>query len=1009
MAYNLNFINQTSSMIDTSGPFTLRVGEAYESNNLTLKTYNSGNIVFDLGTGAVLPATDSAVDIGATSSSRFKDLYLSGAVYAGGSLIMGDGSIYQDQGNLIMYTNQNGAKTAAMTVTASGKILYGNAPSEGILNIYGSIPGKALAIFNATNTDQNILTASSSGSTRFNLSNTGDISLISGTANSDIFKLSPNTSGSTTYTGTLTPTDLTGNRTWTLPDTGGTLGLSSSDYWQLNSQQLSPLNTTYDLLVGGTATSSALFKVEGLTGNASMSGSLTLGNGSVIRPTYGPLTLQYKSAADTWSDALTIQPTTGNIGVRTSSPSAPLHIAASGADPYIYLQTPVSSTNTGVKYPTAEANVNPGDVDWSNRTNIYSDNGLYASFWVFVMNTRYLHATDYDFAIPSDATINGIMVEIEKYYSDTAYVRDNTVQLIKGGTKMGDNKASGSAWPTSAGITTYGGPSDLWGLSFTPADINASDFGVALKAEGVNNSSHYGYVDYMRITVYYTPASTTQWALGGDNTNNASFKIAKSSSLTSNTYLTILTNGNLGIGNITPAGLLDVSGTVPGKALAIFNTTNTDQNILTASVSGATRFVLGNNGDLNLYPYHTDSGDTAELRFRELAAGGSEYVGFKSPDAITTSRIWTLPNVDSTGTQCLSSNGSGVLSWSACSSGSGSSNWQETGTGAIAQRNLTEDVLLGATATSSAKFAFINMIGGTTPTATISANSGNNATYLTGAGNLATTNMQTLSLGGSTTGGITLNSNLGLLDINSARTSGIISEIGASQAISISGALTGLSLDLSTNYTTDDENVTGIDILLDTATSTTSSPTFKGIEISSSGSLTTSDTGQISWIGSDITTPNFNGANADISSIGQRVTLGTITNSGDQYGLNILPSSNNATGNLTGIDVGGLTPGNALEIAIQIGSGWDSQIYFNDTSTSLKIADSGTITFEDSTGNDILALADVSSSSDHILTIDSDTNFQIIPSNAPAEDMMQISNVSYPTTTSNVDALTTSI
>ena len=53
------------------------------------------------------------------------------------------------------------------------------------------------------------------------------------------------------------------------------------------------------------------------------------------------------------------------------------------------------------------------------------------------------------------------------------------------------------------------------------------------------------------------------------------------------------------------------------------------------------------------------------------------------------------------------------------------------------------DILLGGQSTTSAKFAVLNMAGGT-PTASISANSGNGATYITGAGNIATTNKQSL-------------------------------------------------------------------------------------------------------------------------------------------------------------------------------------------------------------------------------------------------------------------------
>ena len=60
---------------------------------------------------------------------------------------------------------------------------------------------------------------------------------------------------------------------------------------------------------------------------------------------------------------------------------------------------------------------------------------------------------------------------------------------------------------------------------------------------------------------------------------------------------------------------------------------------------------------------------TTPLRFLELTINGTNYVAFKAPDAITTSVTWTLPSTDSTGTQALVSNGSGVLSWASIGGG----------------------------------------------------------------------------------------------------------------------------------------------------------------------------------------------------------------------------------------------------------------------------------------------------------------------------------------------------
>src|SRR5581483_1658186 len=76
---------------------------------------------------------------------------------------------------------------------------------------------------------------------------------------------------------------------------------------------------------------------------------------------------------------------------------------------------------------------------------------------------------------------------------------------------------------------------------------------------------------------------------------------------------------------------------------------------------------------------------------------------------------------------------------------------------ALTPINNTMDFLLGGTATSSARFAVLNLNpGGLTPVASISANTANNATYLSGDGTLSTTNKQTLTIG-SDTGNIVVN------------------------------------------------------------------------------------------------------------------------------------------------------------------------------------------------------------------------------------------------------------
>jgi YDG domain/MBG domain (YGX type)/Bacterial Ig-like domain (group 3)/S-layer homology domain len=156
-----------------------------------------------------------------------------------------------------------------------------------------------------------------------------------------------------------------------------------------------------------------------------------------------------------------------------------------------------------------------GTIDWQTPGNISADDTSYATADLTgtnVVTSRYLEGTNYAFAIPAAASIDGIQVTIGRFESATGPgndVRDTVVRLMKAGNITGDNKAdTGTDWSTATSASaTYGSSSDLWGVSWTPADINASNFGVALAADSDNN--RLASVDYMQITVSYTVNTTT--------------------------------------------------------------------------------------------------------------------------------------------------------------------------------------------------------------------------------------------------------------------------------------------------------------------------------------------------------------------------------------------------------------------------------------------------------------------------------------------------------------------
>lgn len=143
--------------------------------------------------------------------------------------------------------------------------------------------------------------------------------------------------------------------------------------------------------------------------------------------------------------------------------------------------------------------VNPGNVSASD--NIYSTFGnLTAGIGSY---TDYLVATNFGFSIPSGVTINGIVVEVER--SDPNFrTADYRVRIVKGGTISAAERASGSSYPSSDSYQSYGNAGDLWGESWTQADINATDFGVAIAAQrSVNGGTTGGRVDHIRIIVFY--------------------------------------------------------------------------------------------------------------------------------------------------------------------------------------------------------------------------------------------------------------------------------------------------------------------------------------------------------------------------------------------------------------------------------------------------------------------------------------------------------------------------
>jgi hypothetical protein len=105
-----------------------------------------------------------------------------------------------------------------------------------------------------------------------------------------------------------------------------------------------------------------------------------------------------------------------------------------------------------------------------------------------------------------------------------------------------------------------------------------------------------------------------------------------------------------------------LTGTTTGVGIVIQGATSQTGDLFEVkNNSGTDLFSLNNNGTLLLNPYGTSTGQTNEIRFLELAANGTNYVGFKAGDSVAANVVWTLPTSKSAGSDIFLANNFGGL------------------------------------------------------------------------------------------------------------------------------------------------------------------------------------------------------------------------------------------------------------------------------------------------------------------------------------------------------------
>ena len=702
----------------------------------------SGTLTFNTA-GTVQTTKNQTLTFGGNSTGNivFSPLNGSGTVTVNGNLNLASGDVYQINGTSVLSNNTLGSGVTTSSLTTVGALASGSIASGfGTIATANSISGSTLGIAGTTVIDNsrnavNLANLTASGTITFSGLGQGIAHLSSGgVLSSSAVNLATET------TGTLGPTNGgTGLGSYSVGDLLYASGVSTLasraigsagqiltvsggvpiwmdaggtvNFWQRGNGVVAPLAITDDLAVGGTATSSAKFQVFGLTGNATTSGNLTFNSAATVQTTK--------------NQTLTIGgSSTGNIVF------SPLNGA-------------------GTVSVNGIMNLASGNVYQINGTSVLSNNTLGSGVTTSSLTTVG--------ALASGSLANGF------------------------GTIATNNSISGSSLGIS-GTTVIDSSRNLSNIAGVATDLNPT----TTNSRSLGNSSFqylnvYGQTLYQNgnqvcdttgncsgLAVNYwnqtngaivAKNSTVDLLVGGTSSDSAKFAVLNINSGTPTASVSAIANGGA---YLTASGTLATTNKQT-LTLGSASTGNIALNGFGAGVLHTNASGVLSSGNVNLTTEVTGTlGPTN---------GGTGLSSYASGDLIYASASNTLSALAKGADGQVLSLAGGLPSWISTSS----LNYWQRNSGAIAPLNITDDLLLGSTATGSAKFAFKNVAGGT-PTASISAGLAGGV-YLDATGLLATTNKQSLTLGDANTGNILLSGgNVGIgvanpsykLDVNGA-------------------------------------------------------------------------------------------------------------------------------------------------------------------------------------------------------------------------------------------------
>lgn len=116
-----------------------------------------------------------------------------------------------------------------------------------------------------------------------------------------------------------------------------------------------------------------------------------------------------------------------------------------------------------------------------------------------------LLVSDFRLTAPAGSTIRGIQFDVRRS-ADPLQAVDHAIRVLRDGAPVGTDHKKSDPWPGDLAYVTFGGPTDLWGTTWTAADVQTAGFGISIADKYTATAGNArAYVDYVKATVFYSP------------------------------------------------------------------------------------------------------------------------------------------------------------------------------------------------------------------------------------------------------------------------------------------------------------------------------------------------------------------------------------------------------------------------------------------------------------------------------------------------------------------------